>query len=223
MVLTLKGKETLEHDNVFQVGQSGLIGNPAAQYAFDDCDLLLMLGTDFPYTEWYPKERRSSRSTSRQLTSAAGPRSRQGWSVTRSSRSSELLEHLDQKPDSSHLNASVDKYHAWCERQQQLADPDYDSRGVIQKVRGAFDNPDQRIRPESVARFVDSIAAEDTIFTTDTGMSTVWLSRFVTMSGTRRLIGSYNLGSMANAMHRPSALRRSTARARWSRSAATAG
>ena len=55
MVLTLKAKEGLERDNPFQVGQTGLIGNPAARHAFDECDLLLMLGTDFPYTDWYPE------------------------------------------------------------------------------------------------------------------------------------------------------------------------
>jgi len=54
MVLTLKAKEGLERDNRFQVGQSGLIGNPGAQWAFESCDLLLMIGTDFPYREWYP-------------------------------------------------------------------------------------------------------------------------------------------------------------------------
>ena len=63
-----------------------------------------------------------------------------------------------------------------------------------------FDNPDDRIRPEAVAVAVDRHASDSAIFTTDTGMSTVWLSRFVTLRGTRRLIGSYNLGSMANAM-----------------------
>jgi pyruvate dehydrogenase (quinone) len=63
-----------------------------------------------------------------------------------------------------------------------------------------LDNPEGRIRPEAVAAAIDRHAAADAIFTSDTGMSTVWLSRFVTMSGSRRLIGSYNLGSMANAM-----------------------
>ena len=58
MVLTLKAKEGLERDNRFEVGQSGLIGNPAAQHAFESCDLLLMLGTDFPYTDWYPSGKR---------------------------------------------------------------------------------------------------------------------------------------------------------------------
>ena len=69
----------------------------------------------------------------------------------------------------------------------------------MHKLRSKFDNPDTRIRPEALADAVNTHAAADAIFTTDTGMSTVWLSRFVELTGTRRLIGSYNLGSMANA------------------------
>jgi pyruvate dehydrogenase (quinone) len=111
-----------------------------------------------------------------------------------------LLELVAAKPDRGDLESSTEKYTSWRERQEQLADPDHDARGVVEKVRSAFDNPDKRIRPEAVAVAVDKIAAEDAIFTTDTGLSTVWLTRFVTLSGTRRLVGSYNLGSMANAM-----------------------
>jgi pyruvate dehydrogenase (quinone) len=200
VVLTIKGKEQLEHDNPYQIGQSGLIGNPAAQHAFDGCDLLLMLGTDFPYTDWYPK----GKTVVQVDTEPAhiGRRTAVGAGVVGDARLAiaELLRRVDEKSDRSHLDDAVHRYASWHERQQQLADPDHDSRGVIARVRSAFDNPDERIRPETVAALVDSIAAQDTIFTTDTGMSTVWLSRFVTLSGTRRLIGSYNLGSMANAM-----------------------
>jgi len=67
-------------------------------------------------------------------------------------------------------------------------------------IRSKFDNTDDRIRPEALAAAVDRLADDDAVFTSDTGMSTVWLSRFVTMRGTRSLIGSFNLGSMANAM-----------------------
>jgi pyruvate dehydrogenase (quinone) len=80
-----------------------------------------------------------------------------------------------------------------------LTDPDYD-KSLIGRVREKFDNTEQRIRPEALAQAIDRHAAPDAVFTTDTGMSTVWLSRFVTMSDRRALIGSFNLGSMANAM-----------------------
>jgi pyruvate dehydrogenase (quinone) len=200
MVLTLKGKEALEDDNPHQVGQSGLIGNPAAQHAFETCDVLLMLGTDFPYPDWYPKgktviqvdERRAhiGRRTSVEL----------GIVGDTQLAVAALLQSVAAKPDRSHLDDATGRYAKWRDEQLQLADPNYDSRGIVEKVRSTFDNPDERIRPEAVAVAIDRYAAHDAIFTTDTGMSTVWLSRFVPMRGTRRLLGSYNLGSMANAM-----------------------
>ena len=67
-------------------------------------------------------------------------------------------------------------------------------------LRSALDNPENGVRPEALAATVDRVAADTAVFTSDTGMATVWLSRFVEMRGTRRLLGSYNLGSMANAM-----------------------
>ncbi len=200
MVLTLKAKEGLEHDNEFAVGQSGLIGNPAAQHAFEECDLLLILGSDFPYTDWYPKGKRVVQIDERGA--HIGRRTPVEFGVVSDARlaAAGLLEAVAQKPDRSHLDAAVSKYSSWREHQEQLADPDYDSRGIVEKVRTVFDNPEARIRPEAVAVAVDRHASEGAIFTTDTGMSTVWLSRFVTLRGTRRLLGSYNLGSMANAM-----------------------
>jgi pyruvate dehydrogenase (quinone) len=200
MVLTLKAKEELEHENPFGVGQSGLIGNPAAQYAFEGCDTLLMLGTDFPYTDWYPKGKHVIQVDER--SGHVGRRTSVELGIVGDARlaAAGLLELVAAKTDRAHLESSTERYVTWRERQQQLADPDYDTRGLVEKVRTAFDNPENRIRPEAVAVAVDRIAAQDAIFTSDTGMSTVWLSRFVTMSGTRRLIGSYNLGSMANAM-----------------------
>ncbi len=200
MVLTLKAKETLEHDNPFAVGQSGLIGNPAAQHAFAGCDLLLMLGTDFPYSAWYPKGKQVIQVDAR--AAHIGRRTAVGLGVVADAKlaAAGLLELVAAKSDRGHLESSTEKYASWHTRQRQLADPDYDSRGIVEKVRSAFDNPDERIRPEAVAVAVDAHAAENAIFTSDTGMSTVWLSRFVTMRGTRRLLGSYNLGSMANAM-----------------------
>jgi pyruvate dehydrogenase (quinone) len=200
IVLTLKAKEELERDNPFAVGQSGLIGNPAAQRAFDGCELLLMLGTDFPYSDWYPTGKHVIQIDHR--AAHIGRRTAVELGVVGDTRlaAAELLARVAPKPDRGHLEAATGRYAAWRERQAKLADPEYDSRGVIEKVRGAFDNPEDRIRPEAVAVAVDRHAGEKAIFTSDTGMSTVWLSRFVTMRGGRRLLGSYNLGSMANAM-----------------------
>ncbi len=202
MVLTLKAKEGLERDNPYQVGQSGLIGNPASKVAFDGADVLLMLGTDFPYPEWLPAgattiqvDRDGShigRRTSVQI----------GIVADVAPTLKALLKAVRPKPDRAHLAAARERYTSWTAEQQALLDPDSGSRAgrVLAKVRSIGENPSDAIRPESVAAAIDDLAGPDTIFTTDTGMSTVWFSRFITMTGTRRLIGSYNLGSMANAM-----------------------
>jgi pyruvate dehydrogenase (quinone) len=200
MVLTLKAKEGLERDNRFEVGQSGLIGNPAAQYAFESCDLLLMLGTDFPYTDWYPSGKRVIQVDHRP--GHIGRRTAVEHAVIGDTKlaTAELLSRVAPKPDRDHFDSARSRYDDWQDRQRKLADPNYDTRGVIEKVRTVFDNPDERIRPEAVAVAVDQHASDHAIFTSDTGMATVWLSRFVSMRGQRRLLGSYNLGSMANAM-----------------------
>jgi pyruvate dehydrogenase (quinone) len=200
MVLTLKGKEGLDADNPHQVGQSGLIGNPAAQHALESCDVLLMLGTDFPYPDWYPKGKTVIQIDERRAHIGRRTSVKLGIVGDTQLAVAALLQSVATKPDRSHLEDATGRYAKWREAQLQLADPNYDSRGIVEKVRSTFDNPDERIRPEAVAVAVDRHAAHDAIFTTDTGMSTVWLSRFVPLRGTRRLLGSYNLGSMANAM-----------------------
>lgn len=199
MVVTLKAKEGFDDAVGFEIGQSGLIGNPATAKAFEDCDVLLMLGTDFPYRNFYP-----SGKTVVQLDARAahiGRRTHVDHALTGDTRLTleAMLPLLDQKTDDHHLDGALKAYRRWQERQQHLTDPAYDHKptGLL---RRAVDNPEKRIRPELVAEAVDRHALPDTIFTTDTGMSTVWLSRFVRMTGGRRLIGSYNLGSMANAL-----------------------
>ena len=200
IVLTIKAKEELERENPMAVGQSGLIGNPAAQRALDRCEVLLMLGTDFPYTDWYPKGKRVIQVDERSAHIGRRTHVELGVVGDAGLTAAGLTELVATREDRTHLEDCTSRYASWRDDQLKLADPDHDSRGIVEKVRSAFDNPDERIRPETVAVAVDRHAAQDAIFTTDTGMSTVWLSRFVTLTGTRRLLGSYNLGSMANAM-----------------------
>jgi pyruvate dehydrogenase (quinone) len=199
MVLTLKAKEGLEWNNPFQVGQSGLIGNPAAAKAMDECDALFLVGTDFPYRDWYPSGKTVLQLDARQA--HVGRRTAVNHALVGDVGETlrALLPKLAPTSDSSHLDRAVAAYDEWHDRQRSLLDPGHD-KTLMGKVRAVFDNPDDRIRPEAVAAALDQHAAPDAIFTTDTGMSTVWLSRFITMSDRRRLIGSYNLGSMANAM-----------------------
>ncbi|KUN90271.1 thiamine pyrophosphate-binding protein [Streptomyces bungoensis] len=207
MVLTLKAKAGFEGDaNPFQVGQTGLIGNPAAAAALQDADTLLLLGTDFPYRDWYPEGRTviqvdtEATHIGRRVPVEVGLVGDTGATVR------DLLEHLAAAPagsdgarDRSHLDKARDRFDRWRTGQARLADPAHD-KGVVGRIRSALDNRAHDIRPEVLAAAVDRVAAEDAVFTSDTGMATVWLSRFVEMRGERRLIGSYNLGSMANAM-----------------------
>ncbi|MFI5614565.1 thiamine pyrophosphate-dependent enzyme [Amycolatopsis sp. NPDC051903] len=199
VVLTLKGKESLERDNPHQVGQTGLLGNPAAKHALDHGDVLLMVGTDFPYRDWYPKGK-----TVIQIDADGeriGRRVHVDHALVGDSRATlaALRPLLNAKQDRSHLTAARERYTAWHKRQQHLADPGYDST-VVGRVRKQFDNHERAIRPEVLAAAIDRHADNDAVFTSDTGMSTVWLARFVTLHGNRRLLGSYNLGSMASAL-----------------------
>ncbi|KRD06242.1 MULTISPECIES: thiamine pyrophosphate-dependent enzyme [unclassified Streptomyces] len=207
MVLTLKAKAGFEgDDNPFQVGQTGLIGNPAAAAALQDADTLLLLGTDFPYRDWYPEDRTviqidtEPAHIGRRVPVDVGLVGDTGAAVR------DLLDELTAAPAGSrgargrsHLEKARERFDQWRTGQARLADPSHD-KGVVGRIRSALDNRSHDIRPEALAAAVDRIAADDAVFTSDTGMATVWLSRFVEMRGGRRLIGSYNLGSMANAM-----------------------
>ncbi|MFF7449778.1 MULTISPECIES: thiamine pyrophosphate-dependent enzyme [unclassified Streptomyces] len=207
MVLTLKAKEGFEGDtNPFQVGQTGLIGNPAAASALHDADTLLLLGTDFPYRDWYPEGKTviqvdtEAAHIGRRVPVDVGLVGDTGETVR------DLLTHLATAPtgtegarDRTHLEKARERFEHWREGQARLADPAHD-KGLLGRVRSSLDNRTHDIRPEALAAVVDRLADDDAIFTSDTGMATVWLSRFVEMRGERQLIGSYNLGSMANAM-----------------------
>ncbi|MGW3313700.1 thiamine pyrophosphate-dependent enzyme [Streptomyces sp. NPDC001073] len=206
MVLTLKAKEGFEGDNAFQIGQTGLIGNPAAAGAMHSADTLLLLGTDFPYRDWYPEGRKviqvdtEPAHIGRRVPVDIGLVGDVGATVR------DLLDQLSAKPahpngahNRGHLEQARKHFLSWREDQARLADPAHD-KSLVGKVRSALDNREHGIRPEALAAAVDRNATDDAIFTSDTGMATVWLSRFVEMRGTRRLLGSYNLGSMANAM-----------------------
>ncbi len=199
MVLTLKAKEGLERDNAYQVGQSGLLGNHATAKAFDGCDVLFLVGTDFPYRDFLP-----SGKTVIQLDvrgSHIGRRTPVDLALVGDADLGlqSLLPLLEQKTDRAHLDGALSSYASWRKRQAAFTDPAYDRKpkGLL---RRKVDNPDSLIRPELLASALNRHAAADAVFTTDTGMATVWLSRFVEMTGSRRLVGSFNLGSMANAM-----------------------
>ena len=199
MVLSLKAKEGLEEENPFEVGQSGLIGNPATELAFRGCDLLFWIGTDFPYKSFLPEGK-----TVVQLDldgTHVGRRQAVDHAIVGDALLGlrALLPQVAPKAERGHLDRARTAYELWRSGQEHFTDPAYD-RKRVGVLRRKVDNPEAKIRPELLAAAVDRHAAQNAVFTTDTGMSTVWFSRFVRMSGTRRVLGSYNLGSMANAM-----------------------
>ncbi|ADD42467.1 thiamine pyrophosphate-dependent enzyme [Stackebrandtia nassauensis] len=208
IVVTLKGKETFDWDNPYQVGQTGLIGNPAAVAALEDCELLLMIGTDFPYRDWYPEG-----PTVVQIDAVSehiGRRTRVDLGLVGDAALTveALAPRLRGNESRRHLDKAVKAFRKWHVGQERLAAPDHD-REPVGELRSLVDNPDHHIRPESVALAVNELADDTAIFTADTGMSTVWLSRFVQFRQGQRLLGSFNLGSMANAM--PQAIGAATA------------
>lgn len=199
MVLTLKAKAGFDGENPYQLGQTGLIGNPAAHLALHHADTLLLIGTDFPYRDWLPHDKTVVQIDTRP--EHIGRRVSVTVPVVGDAKQTlaQLLPQLTARSDTGFLKRHRGEFELWHSAQQRLADPDHD-RKLLGRIRKHLDNPEELIRPELVAAALDAAAADDAIFTSDTGMATVWLSRFVEMRGSRALLGSYNLGSMANAM-----------------------
>jgi len=187
MVHALRGKEHIEWENPYDVGMTGLIGFASGYYAMHDCDVLLMLGTDFPYRQFYPKGsavriaqvdlraeqigRRASVDLG--IVGAVGP------------TLEALLPRLQENPDRSHLDRALGHYRKARKSLDELA----------------VGKPGRRpIHPQQIVKAVSDHAAEDAVFTCDVGEPTVWAARYLAMNGKRRLLGSFWHGSMANAM-----------------------
>ena len=185
MVHAMRGKEHVEYDNPFDVGMTGFIGFASGYAAMKDCDTLLMLGTDFPYRQFYPEQARVLQIDIRP--EALGNRHALEVGVLGDVRLTleALLPLLKEKTDTGHLDRALAHY--------AKARKDLDAL--------AESNPDSAtIHPQYVTRLVSELAADDAIFTCDVGTPTVWAARYLKMNGKRRLVGSFNHGSMANAL-----------------------
>ena len=186
IVHALRGKEHIEYDNPFDVGLTGLLGFSSGYHAMRGADALLMLGTDFPYQDFYPGHGTSIVQVDirgEQL----GRRARLDLGVVGDVRHTlaALLPLLQQKTDAAHLDKSVAHYRSVRKELDELANDT--------PVHG-------RMHPQYLARTLDEVAADDAIFTCDVGSPTLWAARYIAMNGRRRLIGSFNHGSMANAL-----------------------
>jgi pyruvate dehydrogenase (quinone) len=185
IVHALRGKEYIEYDNPFDVGMTGLIGFSSGYRAMEDCDVLLMLGTDFPYAQFFPKRAKIIQIDIRG--NQIGRRTTVHLGLVGSVRDtlSALLPLLRSKDNRTHLDAMVKDYKKAREGLEELASPDENKTPI---------------HPQFVARKIDELAAEDAIFTCDVGTPTIWAARYLTMNGKRRLIGSFSHGSMAGAV-----------------------
>jgi pyruvate dehydrogenase (quinone) len=185
IVHALRGKEFIEYDNPYDVGMTGLLGFSSGYHAMMNCDALLMLGTDFPYPQFFPKKAKilqvdlRGEQIGRRTTVDLGLIGKVKPTLDA------LLPLLTDKQDRAYLDTCLEHY--------QAARKSLDDLAVGEPGRTP-------IHPQFVTRVLDELAADDAVFTCDVGTPTIWASRYLHMNGQRRLLGSFIHGSMANAL-----------------------
>jgi pyruvate dehydrogenase (quinone) len=187
VVHALRGKEHVAWDNPYDVGMTGLIGVASGYYAMLDCDVLLMLGTDFPYRQFYPREKSVRIAQVDIRPENLGRRAPVELGVVGDVAATvkALLPLLDANPDGSHLQQAREHYVRT-------------RRGLDEQA--AITPQSRHIHPQQIVKVLSELAQDDAIFTCDVGLPTVWAARHLAMNGKRRLLGSFVHGSMANAM-----------------------
>ncbi|MFI5783217.1 thiamine pyrophosphate-dependent enzyme [Nocardia sp. NPDC051570] len=180
-----RGKQWLEGDNPYGVGMTGLLGYGGAYSAMHDCDLCLMLGTDFPFPEFLPTKSKLVQVDRR--ADHLGRRTHLDLALVGDVGDTldALLPLVRATSDSAHLDKALHKTAIW-----------RDKLGAYVH-RGPTTTP---IRPEYLVSVLDTMADDDACFAIDTGTACIWGARYLTMNGRRRLLGSFSWGSMANAM-----------------------
>jgi len=185
IVHALRGKEFIEYDNPFDVGMTGLLGFSSGYFAMMNCNTLLMIGTDFPYQQFFPKHETVIQIDIRgeQL----GRRTKLDYGLVGDTKVTlqALLSKLKQNGDDAHLKTSLEHYRKARKGLDELATEGSERKGS---------------HPQFVARTMSELAHEDAIFTCDVGTPTIWASRYLKMNGKRRLLGSFVHGSMASAL-----------------------
>jgi pyruvate dehydrogenase (quinone) len=185
IVHALRGKEFIEYDNPFDVGMTGLLGFSSGYFAMMNCNTLLMIGTDFPYQQFFPKHATVIQIDIRgeQL----GRRTKLDHGLVGDTKVTlqALLPKLKQHTDDKHLKLSLEHYRKARKALDELATQGAERRGS---------------HPQFVAREINDLADDDAIFTCDVGTPTIWASRYLKMNGKRRLLGSFVHGSMASAL-----------------------
>ena len=185
VVHALRGKQYIEYANPYDVGMTGLIGFSSGYHAMMACETLVILGSSFPYRNFYPDKAKviqidiDPTALGRRVALTVGVAG--GVKETVDALLPRLKDHTDRR----FLDKALDHYAKSREELDELATPSA---------------PGQPIHPQYLTRLVDAYADADAIFTVDVGTPTLWAARYLTMNGKRSLIGSFNHGSMANAM-----------------------
>jgi len=185
IVHALRGKEYIEHDNPYDVGMTGLLGFASGYRAMEDADVVLMLGTDFPYQQFFPAKAKHVQVDIRGSQLGRRHPVDIGLVGTVKDTALALIPLLTGSHPTKHLEDSLKHYRKTREKLDDLAVPA---------------GKKKPLHPQYVARVLDRLAAEDAVFIPDVGSPVVWASRYLTMNGKRRLIGSFVHGTMANAV-----------------------
>ncbi|WP_018343807.1 ubiquinone-dependent pyruvate dehydrogenase [Cytophaga aurantiaca] len=182
---SFKGKMGIQYDNPNEIGMTGLLGLPSAFQSMHESDLVLLLGTDFPYSDFMPVKNKIV-----QIDTAPeklGRRAKLDMGLCGNIKDTliALLPLLSQQPDGFFLKKQLDGY-----------------AEVKEHLKSYVNDPGKKdlIHPEYLASRIDALSANDAIYTVDTGMTCVWAARYLNATGERTLLGSFNHGSMANAM-----------------------
>jgi pyruvate dehydrogenase (quinone) len=185
IVHAMRGKEFVEYDNPFDVGMTGLLGFSSGYLAMMNCEVLVMIGTDFPYENFFPEHATIVQIDLRG--EQIGRRTKVDFGFVGDTKTTlrALLPKLQDKENEVHLRESLEHYRKT-------------RKGLDDLANG--NSGKKPIHPQYVARVVDRLAAEDAVFTCDVGTPTIWAARYLTMNGKRRLLGSFSHGSMANAL-----------------------
>jgi pyruvate dehydrogenase (quinone) len=182
---SFRGKMSIQYDNPNEVGMTGLLGLPSAFHSMHACDLLVLLGTDFPYTPFMPTDCEIVQVDIKPENLGRRAKVSLGLHGSVKDTVTALLPLLNQKTDDTFLKEQLEVYAEVKKNMQTYVDDGGEK---------------DRIHPELVAATLNELAADNAIFTVDTGMSCVWGARYIHATGKRELIGSFNHGSMANAM-----------------------
>ena len=185
LVHSVRGKELMAYDDPRWMGGLGMIGTKAVYHAVQSCELLLMVGTDYPYSNFLPAKGNVIQIDERPQ--VLGRRAPTMLGVAGSARPTLklLLDKVAAKTDTKFWDKVTRERHKWDEMLTKQADP----------ARSK-----DRIHPQAVARMVGDLARPDATFVLDTGLNTLWSANWIRQTGSQRIIGSFNNAAVGTAL-----------------------